>query len=1066
MQKTAFTLLCLLGLCFPALAQEAIRGRIVSASDSLPLPGATVRLLGAAIGTVSNAAGHFELPLRQPVDTLEVSFLGYLPRTVVVRPPYPTALVIALRENTQDLREVVISTGYEQLSPERATGSYTVVDDKLLNRSVSTDVISRLKGVAPGLAFDERLPGRPKVNIRGISTIYANAEPLIILDNFPYEGNLNAINPNDVESITVLKDAAAASIWGARAGNGVIVITTKKGRYKQPLRVNLNSNVSMQSKPDFDNIAQMGSGDFIEVERFLFDKGFYNSQENHPSHPVLSPAVELLILHRDGQLTNEQLESRLQELASHDVRDDFRRYLYENSLKQQHALSLSGGSDKMTYYLSGGYDATAGQLKDAYNRLSLRSESSYTPWKNLSLNLGINYTQATQRGGRPSYEDITPDPASKVLYPYARLADENGMPLPLPRDYRRPFAGAAEANGLLNWDYVPLKDNDFVDNQTEQQQLILTAGAELQLAKGLALITRYQYAANTDENSNLQQLGSYYTRNLINRFTQQAEDGTLSFPVPRGSILDSRLTSFRSQNARGQLRYDGAWGKHEIAALGGAELQSQHTTGSNFRTYGYDENVITSIPVDYTGLYTAYYNPGARLRIPDGTGFTDRTRRFTSYYANSTYTYDGRYILSLSARKDASNLFGVATNQRGVPLWSTGIAWNAHRESFYHLPWMDRLKLKLSYGYNGNVDNSLTAQATIISLSGGNLNNTPFAVVRNYPNPSLRWEKIATWNAGLEFGLLGNRLGGTLEYYRKYGTDLIGDAPVDQTAGLLNGTVRRNVAAMKGHGLDLSLTGKLIDRAFDWSSTLLFSYNRSEVSDYAGDEMSGSRYINSGLSVVPLVGKPLYGIYSYAWRGLDPQTGDPQGVFDGELSKDYTEITRKTPLEDLVYHGPALPPYFGSLLQTFTYKGVSLSFNITYRFGYYFRRPSLHYNNLFNSWEGHSDYAQRWQQPGDEQHTNVPSLVYPNNVNRDNFYMNSEALVEKGDHVRLQDVNLSYDIIRPGKPTGTFRSLQVYALARDLGILWRANQHHLDPDLASGYLPQSPTFSLGLRAGL
>lgn len=1063
MQPKLLIALLLLCSALPALGQERLQGRVFAMPGNQPLPGATVRLLGADTGTATDTEGRFVLFPAPVPDTLEVSFLGYLPQRVPVTPPVGAALTITLRENTQSLREVVVSTGYEHLAPERITGSFAQVDRQLLDRTVSTDILSRLKGVTPGLSFDERIGGsNTKINIRGINTIFASAQPLIILDNFPYEGNLDAINPNDVESITVLKDAAAASIWGARAGNGVIVITTRKGRLQQPMRVQVHANVSLLQKPDFSRLPMMASGDFIQVERFLFDKGFYNSQENSPARPLLSPAVEYLIRHRQGQLTDAQLEEALQGLASHDVRDDFRRHLYDTGINQQYALNLRGGGEKMSYYFSGGYDANSGQLGDPYRRVSLRAENSYTPFRRLTLHTGVNFAQGTRQFGRPSFSDINPD-LTKKLYPYARLADEAGNPVVLPRDYRQPYAAGAGSMGLLPWDYVPLRDADHIDNKVEQQQVIVTAGVDVDLLKGLTFLGKYQYAQNQDLGTNLQTPDAYSTRNTINRFTQVGPDGTLSYPVPLGSILDTRSNAFKSHNGRGQLRYQQAWGKHEVTAMAGAEAQTQRSTGHAFRAYGYDEAVGTSMQVDYLNLFPLFFNPVSRGRIQDNTSFSERNQRFTSSYANATYTYDGRYVLSGSARRDASNLFGVNSNQRGVPLWSAGLAWNAHREAFFQVSRLESLKARLSYGYNGNLDNNLTALATIISING-NLNNTPYAVVRTFPNPDLRWEKIGTWNAGLDFSLKDGRLQGSIDYYVKRGTDLIGDAPVDLTTGVLAGSVRRNVAAMRGDGVDLSLTGKLLDRALGWSSTLLFHYNRSEVTRYDRTGASGSTFINSGLAVTPLEGYPLHSIFSYRWEGLDPQTGDPQGFFEGEVSKDYTAITRRTEQEDLVFHGPALAPVFGSLLNTLRYRGVSLSANIGYRFGYYFRRPSIHYNNLFQSWVHHSDYARRWQRPGDEQHTAVPAMVYPNNVTRDTFYANSSALVEKGDHVRLQDINLTVDVLQPAKSQRLVHTLQVYAIARDLGILWRANRHGLDPDHAQ-FMTPAPTLSMGFRAG-
>lgn len=237
------------------------------------------------------------------------------------------------------------TTGYQNLPRERATGSFSRVDSSLLQRRISTDVLGRLEDNVPGLAFNRSAMAggvNNPISIRGRSTLFANANPLILLDNFPYEGDVSAINPNDVESVTVLKDAAAASIWGARAGNGVIVITTRKGKRNQAPTVSLTSNITISDKPDLYAQPRISTADHIELEKTLFARNFFSSDETSANHPALSPVTELLIAQRDGHLSAAQAQQQIEALKGRDLRDDYSRYLYRKSVNQQYALQVNG----------------------------------------------------------------------------------------------------------------------------------------------------------------------------------------------------------------------------------------------------------------------------------------------------------------------------------------------------------------------------------------------------------------------------------------------------------------------------------------------------------------------------------------------------------------------------------------------------------------------------------------------------------------------------------------------------------------------------------------------------
>ncbi|MGN0019489.1 MAG: SusC/RagA family TonB-linked outer membrane protein, partial [Sphingobacterium hotanense] len=520
---------------------------------------------------------------------------------------------------------------------------------------------------------------------------------------------------------------------------------------------------------------------------------------------------------------------------------------------------------------------------------------------------------------------------------------------------------------------------------------------------------------------------------------------------------------------RGQLNYNKTWNTaHELSAILGMEIRETHTTSNRNRTYGYNGELLTFGGVNFADLLPTYNNLRGLLRIPNNINFEDNLFRFTSYYANAGYTLKDKYTLSASLRKDASNLFGVATNQKGVPLWSSGMSWQVHKEDFYRLEMLPLLKLRMTYGYNGNVDNTLSALTTLRYASNTYLTGLDYAYVFSPGNPELRWEKSGMLNLGIDFGFKNNRFSGSIDYYIRKGIDLIGQAPIDPTTGAISPTAeflyKGNVAQMKGKGLDLLLNGRIIERQFKWQTDAILNYSTDQVTKY---EMSSSsiaaNYVGYGLLVSPFKGKPVYGIYSYPWAGLDPENGDPLGYLDGEISKDYYALTSGSP-SSLIFHGSAVPTVFGSLRNTFSYKDFSLSLTMIYKGGYYFRRSSIDYFALYANWRGgHPDYLERWKSPGDEKTTHVPSIPYPANSARDAFYNNSTVLVEKGDHLRLQDINVSYrwNNDKKGK---YIKQLQIYSYINNLGIVWRANAANLDPDYYSGGYPLPITFSLGCKA--
>ncbi|MEN7547366.1 SusC/RagA family TonB-linked outer membrane protein [Rapidithrix thailandica] len=1024
-------------------AQESVTGKVFSRVDKEPLPGVNILIKGSLQGTVSGLDGSFSL-LARPSDTLLFSIVGYERESVALNGR--TQLQVSLPEKAAQLKEVTVySTGYQQLSRERATGSFERLDREQLNRRVSTGILSRMEDISPGLVFHRE--GRERdFSIRGRSTLSANARPLIVVDNFPYEGDLSSLNPNDVESITVLKDAAAASIWGARAGNGVVVITTRKGKVQPKPRFSLTSHLTVIEKPDLFYPSRMSSEEFLDMEQWLFTRGFYKSAENSPRRTPLTPGVELLIAQREGKLSKEALEEEWEKLTRNEVRKDFERYFYRPALQQQYALQLRGGTSLYRYFISLGLDNNLESLQEnSRERYSLSARNTWHVLnQKLEISLGVYGVQSQWQLDNPGPGSVRLS-ANAPVYPYARLQDG------VIRDYRKGFVEQASNQGLLDWHYRPLDELSASPHSIRATDLRLTGGLQYLFPGGLKASVLSQYFSSDKTEEQLHPLASYYTRDLINQYTERGKDGELQRHIPLGGILDQRFQKTISQNLRFQLTYEKNWKQHQLSLLAGYEVREQVHQSTVQRLYGYDPELTTHQPVDYQSRFPRYHYPASKARIPHRDGVSLLTDRFLSSYANASYTFRDRYTFSASVRKDASNLFGVRANQKGVPLWSAGLAWTLSEEAF--MKPLDLLKLRLTYGYNGNLDRSVSAYTTATRFGSNVRYQLPYAVIANPPNPDLRWERVRILNAGLDFATRGNRLSGSVEYFAKWGMDLIGQQPLPPSSGMNH--FRGNSASTFGQGIDLKVKTLNLKGAFQWQTNWLFSWIKEKVSRYEVPALA-KNYIQSGATgLYPLEGKPLYGIYSYRWAGLDPQTGDPRGYLEGQASTDYAAVLNATNLETMVYQGPARPVCFGAFRNTFSFKGLSLSINLTYRLGYYFRKNSIRYNNLLSGNVEHGDYRKRWQQPGDETFTQVPSLPERKNTNRDQLYLYSEALVEKGDHLRLQDIRLEYQLPIEKLP---FHKAKVYLYANHLGILWKATGTPLDPD----YRQTKPQRSLSL----
>lgn len=1047
--------------CDLSYAQKKITG--VIRDDKGSISGATIKVTNSIESTSTDSIGRFNLLVNSEAISFTISHLGYDTREININENLDNEINIILRRSPIELDIITVNTGYQEIPKERSTGSIVYIDSQLIDRRVSTDIIDRLEDVTSGVIFNKGVSaGGNPISIRGRNTIYGDADPLIVIDNFPFEGDIGSINPNDVESITILKDAAAASIWGSRAGNGVIVITTKRGKSNKRPQISFISNATVSEKPNIFYQNRMSSIDFIEVEKTLFSKGYYQNAELSYRNEAITPVGEILIAQREGVLTEKEAGLQMEKLKVLDLRDDIKKYLYRNSFNQQYSLNINGGEEAHRYYLSAGFDKNEQSLVgNQYSRFTLNANNDFVFAKGkLDVSTNIYYSQSKSVNNNPAMA------FSSTLFPYARLADDFGNPLSITHNYRQSFIETSEQNGLLNWEYSPLKEIEVADNKDFSIDCRIDLGLRYKIFSGLNSEVLYRYNRSTSHLRNLRDERTYFTRDLINNFTQINSDGSLIHPIPLGGIVDLTNTSNNGHSIRGQLAYGNKWGSvHEINAIAGYELRDYETIKINNRMYGYNELNAIPTKVDYASIYPQYYNKGYSTTIPFNDYVNDLTDRYISYYSNAAYTYSQRYTLSASGRLDKSNLFGVNSNQKGTPLYSIGFGWTVSNEKIYPLKsYLPYLKLRATYGYNGNVNKSLSAYTTAIYLSGG-LTNQTYAAILNPPNPDLRWEKVRMINMGLDFSNSNKRVNGSIEYYLKKGTDLIGDISFAPSTGITK--FRGNTTSTKGYGVDLQLNVVNLDSRVKWSTNLLLSTTIDKVVDYHL-EQPAIYYAQYGANeIYPLNEKPLYAVYSYKWAGLDNQTGDPLGFTGDVISKDYNSIINTTLPHELILNGPVRPTLFGSIRNNFGWKQFSFSANISYRFGHYFRAYGISYNDILTGkgyYEG--NYVKRWINPGDEKTTSIPSLPSAINYNRDRFFNYSEAMVEKGDNIRFQDFKIGYNLIKSNRKSIVFNRVQVYLYANNLGLIWKSTSSKLDPDYPDSNFTPVTTYSFGINIEL
>ncbi|WP_321282481.1 SusC/RagA family TonB-linked outer membrane protein [Marinifilum fragile] len=1027
--------------------KKEIKGTVTD-SEGVPLPGVSVVIKGTNIGVATDIDGNYSLELESDKEILIFSFVGMLPQ----EKNYTGQLVlnVELSQDTEGLEEVVV-TGYQVISKERATGSFDIINQDILESKITNNIIDKLNGVVAGMEVDNR----GKITIRGLSTLRANTQPLIILDGYPLNADISTINPKDIEQVTVLKDAAAASIWGARASNGVIVITTKKSK-KDKISYDFSASLTTRKKQALNTQDILSSKELIELQKEVFD--YYHeawaSVDNYGLY--ITDAEKIFYDVEQGRITDAEGQKQLNDLGRLDNSEQIKDLALQNPFIGRYDLSISGREDKHSFLISGNFVHEKGDAKyqknSSYNIL-FKDEFKYSD--RLKFDVGLNYYHFEDKSSPVDYSSLLKSPQ------YQMLVDQNGNHLPTYKDYRseKVMAQMVE-DGLLDETFYPLKEREQIDNENVQNHTRLQLGLDYKIIEGLNFSLKYQYETGNSSLNRVYDKNSLTAKELYNNFTGRGDDGMLYHLVPEGGIIDYTNKQLKSYNLRTQLNFNKVFReKHSLTALLGAEKSQTVNKTNRNREIGIDVNSLNDVLINEKEI-SSFSEPIAPNTYPqyNANDYDEKLEvddRFVSFFGNFGYTFDDKYSLTASARIDQSNLFGTDKKYRYKPLWSVGGKWVISNEGFFNSEVINHLNLRASYGSSGNVAKQYGPYLIFLSdynSWAGLTSNFVFSA----PNDKLRWETTETFNIGTEIALLDNRLNGKIDLYKKNSYDLLSPKVIDPTLGFEQITL--NVGEMQNKGIELTLNSKNISTAnFSWFTSLNFSYNKNNLEKIYDKPASGTEYFYT----FNVEGKPSGALYTYKWAGLSEE-GDPQ-IYDSEGNATQRYLSD---VEDVSYQGTYIPPYAGGITNNFNYKNFNFSFLIVYKGGHHMKAnvPSL---NRASDQRMSGVYRNRWRKPGDEKITDIPRYTGKYNYIRQYIWEKSDIHVIPADYIKLQSINLNYNfndnLCKKLKVDRMVLGLQVENL-----YTWVKNDLGQDPNVTTlvngsmGY-PQRLNYTLNLN---
>ena len=1046
MKKRLTMFLAVLVLCVgSALAQTKVSGTVLSQDDGQPIIGAAVKVDGTSTGMLTDVNGRFSLTLPEGKNSITISYLGYLSQTVKAK----NGMRVFLKSDAAALDEVIV-VAYGTQKKSAFTGSAAQVDAKAIEAHVSSNVANALAGAAPGVQIintsGDPTNSSPTIRVRGIGSMSAGNSPLIVLDGMPFDGALNSINPNDVESMTVLKDASASAIYGARGANGVVLITTKKGR-NQEAEIKFDAKWGSNSRliPQYDVIDDPGQ--YYETYfKQLYNSQLYNGKTAAEAYAFASKNIydekngglgyQIFTVPEGENLvgTNLRLNPKAK-LGYSDgeyyyTPDDWYDEAFHNSFRQEYNVSFSGVTDKLNYYASAGYLKDGGIVNNSdMQRYTARLNVDYQVKK--WLKIGTNMAFSHRDANRPSYSSSWGSSGNifyicnmiAPIYPlYVRDANGNIM-----TDAGRTVYDANQTNfKRANFVGNAIRDNEvnrtktYLDNFDGKFSAVLTPIEGLTLSANLAVSSR-----NARQNDMSSTFGS-----------AAAQDGI-------AYVEHSRFFNVTTQYLA-EYRTDFANNTHHLDVLAGYE-QYKHKYQL---LWGQNDH-----------LFNPYIGELGNAAGSDNKQMDSFTQNYMTegYLARIQYDYLEKYFLSTSYRRDASSRF--APGHRWGNFYSLGLAWEMAKENFLKdVKWIDMLKLKASYGEQGNDAIGELAGSAVSSSTEGWF--TPYAdqyaatyangyslILKYKGNEELTWEKSKAWNIGVDFSLFKGRLTGTLEYFNRKTSDLLYYKPVPLSAGNPTGEYPINVGKITNKGVEFNVVGTIIrNNDITWTANLNLTHYKNTVDELDPSvRENGIKYSTSIITE----GGSLYDAYMFRYAGVDKETGEALYYYKekdengNETGKDLT--TNNFSQADKYNCGSVLPKLFGGFGTTVYAYGFDLSAQFQFQLGgkiYDGSYQALMHTQASAGQAWHKDALNAWTP--ENRDTDVPRLDGDTQVGQsavDRFQISSNYL-------SLNNATLGYTFPKKLIAPLTLTSLRIYVAGENL-FVW-SKRKGLDPRYSLG----------------
>lgn len=1100
----------LIAMLFPlsSRAQTTTVNGMVTSSDNEPLEHVTVVAKNTAksqyvYNTTTDSSGAFRFAGVQLEGKYSFTFsrIGYKDQTITgftLNADGNTSVFVKLQRDSSSLQDVVV-TGFQRIDKRRFTGSVSQVDKNLINRSGYMDVSKMLQGAAAGVSVSSpsgTFGATPKIRIHGNASISANQEPLYVLNGVPisapanvsvnqlYSGDpasllssvIAGLNANDIEDISILKDGSATALYGTRAANGIISITTKKGT-KDAMNISLSSALSVGLKPDITRFNLMNSKQQIDLARDLYNYG-YLSVLNYPTST--GAFTDPYFRYAENLISKDQFNKEVNDAAYRNT--DWFDVLFRNNITQEHSLSMSGGGGKATYYLSGSYAGDNG-ASIGYNlkryTTDLRTIINLTSKLDLDVDLAANFRNqmapGTYNSTEPNGEVSRPFELNPTLYaintsramtPY----NEDGSYKYYRRNYA-PFNILDELNE--NFTKVNAQGVAITVKPTYKFTKDLTFEALMSARKNIAeishVMTEYSNVAATYRTTYPDPVRT------ANPYLFKDPTDPLSVPetiLPRGGLLDRYSSRGLELYGRATLNYVKRFHEdHRVTFFGGMEIRSNNYTSDSTRAYGY---------LYYGGKIISPSQQAMKYAILNDQRYYKEAyvnERAVGGFLNIQYTLKNRYNLDLTGRSDGSNIFGTLTRSRFLPNYNVGVSWNIDREAFFTNTSLGRIfdhaTLRASYALRGNAYNTspmLNGQF-VNAVRIDDINSQIGLRIYSPELYNLAWEKDYVTNVGLDVSFL-KRYSVVAEYYTRKNMNLVALSSMPFEEGFSNKAI--NWASMKNQGVDLTFNASnwLNNSRLRWGTTLIYGYVKNTMIDGV---LQSPLLVNvtkpTGYGVI---GKPLYGLYAYNFAGLDASGQPTFGI--GNTGRSVNMIVSSLTNDSLVsYMGPREPTTTGSFANTLGYGPFELRIFFTYSYGNkVFRNPMVQ-RTYADAQAVAQDIDARWRSSGDERITNIPGLVsnvqsaYLGSAGSLNefAYNRSNVMVAKADLLRLSEVMLSYDVNpKVLNRTHVIKSLRFLASANNIYFWADKKLRGIDPEsLITGVaLPNPKSYSLRILA--